>query len=168
MKKITLLVLILIIQFSYSQETKISKAELLKAFKETIVQKEKGIIHTNSNPWFTDNTNENYFKKDTITLKNAKSYKRDYCKIMNWNFYKKDAFSIGNADYCNEPPSQKVTTENDWINLNVEKVENYLIIELFNQNKLIDKFKILSLEKKESEYEKGKMDYILKLKRLTE
>ena len=168
MKKITLLVLILIIQFSYSQETKISKAELLKAFNETIVQKEKGIIHTNSNPWFTDNTNENYFKKDTITLKNAKSYKRGYCKIINWNFYKKDAFSIGNADYCNEPPSQKITTENDWIKLNVEKEENYLIIELFNQNKLIDKFKILSLEKKESEYEKGKMDYILKLKRLTQ
>ena len=156
MKKITLLVLILIIQFSYSQKTKISKAELLKAFKETIVQKEKGIIHTNSNPWFTDNTNENYFKKDTITLKNAKSYKRDYCKIINWNFYKKAAFSIENADYCNEPPSQKVTTENDWINLNVEKVENYLIIELFNQNKLIDKFKILSLEKKNLNMKKGK------------
>ena len=167
MKKKILFILIFLIQYSYSQNIKISKTELFKIFNETIIQKEEGKIETNSNPWFADNTNENYFKNDTVTLKNANSFKRNYCKIINWNFYKKDAFTIGNADYCNEPPSQKVTTENDWIKLNIVEAEKYLTVELYNQNKIIDKFKVLSLEKKESEYGKGKMVYILKLKRLT-
>jgi len=160
--------LLLSIQFGYSQENKISKTDLFKIFNETINQKDKAKINTNSNPWFTDNTDEAYFKKDTITLKNAKSFKRNYCKVIKWNFYKKDSFIIGNADYCNEPPSQKVTTINDWIKLNVEEVNNYLIIELFNQNKIIDKFKILTLEKRQSEYDKENFEYILKLKRISE
>lgn len=157
----------LIVHFSYSQETKISKNELLKAFKETIVQTKKGKIETDSNPWFTENTNEIYYKNDTIVLKNAKSFKRDYCKIINWNFYKKNAFVIGDADYCNEPPTRKVTKPKDWVNLKVHYVENNLIMELFNENKMIDKFKVILLEKKESEYEKNDFDYILKIIRLT-
>ncbi|MDP2161458.1 MAG: hypothetical protein Q8K02_13315 [Flavobacterium sp.] len=167
MKNNLLFALMLIVHFSYSQETKISKNELLKAFKETIVQTKKGKIETDSNPWFTENTNEIYYKNDTIVLKNAKSFKRDYCKIINWNFYKKNAFVIGDADYCNEPPTRKVTKPKDWVNLKVHYVENNLIMELFNENKMIDKFKVILLEKKESEYEKNDFDYILKIIRLT-
>lgn len=168
MKNNLLFILILFFQFSYSQETKISKTNLLKSFKETIVQTEKGKIQTDSNPWFTENTNEIYFNNDTIVLKNARSFKRDYCKIINWNFYKKEAFIIGDANYCNEPPIQRATKQTDWINLNVYNVKNDLIIELFNGNKIIDKFKVISLEKKKSEYKKKEFDYILKIVRLTE
>ena len=167
MKNNLLFVLLLLIQFSYCQETKISKTPLLAAFKETIVQTKKGKIETDSNPWFTENTNEIYFRNDTIVLKNARSFKRDYCKIINWNFYKKNAFVIGDADYCNEPPTRKVTKPKDWINLKINSIKNNLIMELFNENKLIEKFKVISLEKKDSEYEKNEFDYVLKLVRLT-
>lgn len=162
-----LFILIFITQFSYSQETKVTKEELLNTFKETIVQNKKGIIETDSNPWFTDNTNDIYFKNDTIVLKNAKSFKRDYCKIINWNFYKNNAFIIGEADYCNEPPTRKVTKPKDYIDLNIYNLGNDLTIELLNQNKLIEKFKVISLQKKESEYEKSKFDFIIKLMRIS-
>ena len=161
-----LFILIFITQFSYSQETKVTKEELLNTFKETIVQNKKGIIETDSNPWFTDNTNDIYFKNDTIVLKNAKSFKRDYCKIINWNFYKNNAFIIGEADYCNEPPTRKVTKPKDYIDLNIYNSGNDLVIELLNKNKLIEKFKVISLQKKESEYEKSKFDFIIKLMRI--
>lgn len=166
MKVFLILFLTFIVQFSYSQETKVSKTELINSFKETIAQTKKGIIQTDSNPWFADNTNDNYFKKDTIVLINARSFKREYCKIINWNFYKETAFTIGHADYCNEPPTQKVNTLKDWIELKVYDFNGNLSIELFNQDKLVEKFKIISFEIKQSLYEKTEFDYILKIVRM--
>lgn len=158
--------LLLILQISYSQKIKISKNELLKAFRKTIIQTQKGIIQTDSNPWFSDNSNDIYFKNDTILLVNAKTYKRDFCKIINWTFYKKDFFVIGDADYCNEPPTKKVTKSNDWINLKSYNYKNYLILELYNQDKLIEKFKVLSLQQNQSKDNKDEIDYVLKLVRI--
>jgi hypothetical protein len=154
------------LQFSYSQNIKTSKAELLKIFKKTIVRDSNGIIHVDSNPWFTDNSNDNYKKSDTIFLKNAKSFKRNYCKIINWNFYKKDAFIIGDADYCSEPPTQTATKPKDWIELKIFNSEKDLILELYNQSKLIDKFKVISLKQEQSEYSKDQINSTLKLSRI--
>lgn len=158
--------LLLIFQISYSQDIKIKEKELFKIFRKTIIQDKKGIIQINSNPWFTDNSNDNYFKKDTIIFRNAKSYNRNYCKIFNWNFYKKNALIISDADYCNEPPSQKVTKPKDWIKLKTYNFKNCLILELYNQNKLVEKFKVLSVEENQSKYNKEQTDYILKLLRI--
>ena len=70
------MILIVIIQFFYSRENKVTKEELLDTFKETIVQNKKGIIETDYNPSYTDNTNDISFQNDTTVLKNAKSFKR--------------------------------------------------------------------------------------------
>jgi hypothetical protein len=164
MKNFCLILLLFAVKL-HSQEM-LSKDKLLKSFKETIVQPTNGKIETGSNPWFTDNTNEIYYKNDTIILNNARSYKRDFCKIINWNFYKKNAFIIGDADYCSEPPLQRATKQKDFINLNVYYFNNDLLIDLLNNNKRIDKFKVISLEKKNSEYDKNVFVFSLKIVRL--
>nr|WP_294780720.1 hypothetical protein [uncultured Flavobacterium sp.] len=154
-----------IFNYGYCQKTTVFRDELLKTFKKTIDQNRK-TINTNSNPWFTDNTNGNYYKNDTIILKNGKSYNRDYCKIINWTFYKKDAFIIGYADYCGEPPTQKVIKPENWINLKLYNSADDLVLELYNMNKLLEKFKVISLQRNQSEYNKNEVDYFLKLVRL--
>ena len=166
MKTFLIFLLASIVQFSYSQETKVSRNELINSFKKTIIQIKKGIIQTDSNPWFADNTNDNYFKKDTIVLINARSFKREFCKVINWNFYKETAFTIGYADYCSEPPTQKVNMLKDWIELKVYDFKGNLLIELFNQDKLVEKFKIISFEKKQSLYDKAEFEYILRIVRM--
>ena len=166
LKQQIVFLLFLIFQVSYSQEIKISKNSLSKVFEQTIIQTKKGIIQTDSIPWFTDNSNDVYFKNDTITFVNAKTFKRDFCKIINWTFYKKDSFVIGNADYCNEPPSKRAIKSTDWINLKNYNYENDLILELYNQNKLIEKFKVLSIQKNQSIYNADQTDYVLKLLRI--
>src|SRR5690554_4342089 len=87
----------------YSQNESVTKSTLLKAFKKSIEQK-KGSIRTLSNPWHTDNTDSTYYKQGTISLRNGKSYKGNYCYVINWTFYEKDKFVLADADYCNEPP----------------------------------------------------------------
>lgn len=152
--------------FLFSQKITLSKRQILNVFKSTIVQNTKGRISTDSNPWFTDNTEDKYFKDEIIEFKNAQSFKRNYCKIIMWNFYKKDSFIIGDADYCNEPPIQKsFRFEND-INLKLVQENSDIILLLFNNEKLINKFLILSLEKRKSEYDNNEFDLIMKLKRL--
>ena len=166
MRKLLFIVLLLFVELSFSQHVNISKKQLLNLFKETIVQTKKGIIQVDSNPWFTENTDNLYFKNDTIVLKNARSFKREYCKIVNWNFYKKNAFIIGYADYCNEPPTQKVTKPEDWAILKFNDSKKDLVIELYNQNKIIDKFRVLYIKKSESKYDENEYEYVLILLRL--
>ncbi|WEK68908.1 MAG: hypothetical protein P0Y62_13760 [Candidatus Chryseobacterium colombiense] len=151
----------------FSQKIKIlSKKQILKVFKSTVVQNTKGNISTDSNPWFTDNSEDKYFKDKIIEFKNARSFQRDYCKIINWNFYKKDAFVIGDADYCNEPPMQKVTKPENFISLKLIQNNSGVVLLLFNEDKLIDQFLIISLEKIKSVYDENESDLIMKLKRL--
>ena len=150
----------------FCQYTDITEESLLNAFASTITKSQDGKIDLDRNPWFTDNTNLSYFKNDTITFFNARSFKRDYCKIINWRFYDKNKFAIGDANYCDEPPSQRVTTAESWIELNLIVNKDKIIIELINQNKVIEKFKVLELSKVESIYNKGEFDLSLKLVRL--
>lgn len=156
--------LLLVFQTSYSQDIKISKKSLLKVFQKTIVQTKRRIVETDSNPWVTDNSNDVYLKNDTITLVNAKTFKRNFCNAINWTFYRKDSFVIGYAQNCKEPPSKKVTM--DWIKLKTYNSKNDLILELYNQNTLVEKFKVLSVEENQSKYYKDQTDYILKLLRI--
>lgn len=166
MRKLLFIVLLLFVELCFSQNASISKNQVLSLFKRTIVQTKKGIIQVNSNPWFADNTDNLYFKNDTIILKNARSFKREYCKIVIWNFYKKNAFVIGYADYCNEPPTREVTKQENWIKKRIEESQRDLVIELYNQNILIDKFKVLSIEENESNCDENEYEYVLKILRL--
>lgn len=150
----------------FCQHTDITKESLLNAFANTITKSQDGKIDLDRNPWFTDNTNLRYFKNDTITFFNARSFKKDYCKIINWRFYEKNKFVIGDENSCDEPPTQKVATAESWIELNLIENKDKIIIEIVNQNKVIEKFKVLELSKVESIYNKGEFDLSLKLVRL--
>ena len=152
--------------FSYAQNIKLNKENILKIFKSTIKQSKKNVIDTSSNPWFTDNTENKYYTSEFIELKHARSFKRDYCKIINWNFYKKDAFILGDANYCSEPPSQKVTKPENYIEIKINKEKENVILQLYNQKKLTEQFKIIELQKIESKYEKGEFELTLKLQRI--
>lgn len=152
--------------FLFSQKITLSKNQIQKIFKSTIKQNARSAISVGSNAWFTDNTNNKYFDEKIIEFKNGRSFKRDYCKIINWTFYKKDSFVIGDANYCSEPPVQKVTKPENYINLKFEKKKAELFLYLFNNNKLIDKFLIISLEKVKSQYNKSEFDLIIKLERV--
>ena len=152
--------------FLFSQKITLSKSQILKIFKSTIKQNDRNKISVGSNSWFTDNTNNKYFNEKIIEFKNAPSFKRDYCKIIDWTFYKKDSFIVGDADYCNEPPMQKVTKPENYIKLKLEVKNSAIFLCLFNNDKLVDKFLIISLEKVKSQYNKSEFDLIIKLERV--
>jgi len=150
----------------FCQRTGITKESLLNAFANTITKSKDGKIDLDGSPWFTDNTNLKYYKNDTITFFNARSFKRDYCKIINWRFYEKNKFAIGDENSCDEPPTQKITTPESWIEIKFHRRQEQMIIELINQNKVIEKFKVLELSKTKSIYNDGEYDLSLKLLRL--
>jgi hypothetical protein len=165
--KIFLVNLLLVFSnFLFSQKITLSNNQILKIFKSTIEQDDRSKISVGSNAWFTENTNGKYLNDKIIELRNARSFKQDYCKIIYWTFYRKDSFIISDADHCNEPPLQKVTKSENYINLDIreENFETFLL--LFNKEKLVDKFLIISLEKIKSVYDENESDLIMKLKRL--
>ncbi|MBF0598448.1 hypothetical protein [Faecalibacter rhinopitheci] len=165
-EKIIIIFVIHLSIFSFCQSVKLNKENVLKVFKSTIKQPNKKLIDTSSNPWFTDNTENKYYTSEFIEFKNARSFKRDYCKIINWNFHKNDAFILGDANYCSEPPTQKVSKAENYIEIKLSNEKDNLILQLFNQKKLIDKFRIIELQKVDSKYEKNEFDFILKLQRI--
>lgn len=165
-KKTIIFSIILISNIAFSQQTenlKLNKKNIFRIFNKTIEQDDKNKVQIVSNPWFT---NENfYLKSDTIKLTNSRSYNRDYCKVINWTFYKKNLFIRSFGNYCNEPPTEKVTNESDYFELKINEVNNKLILALINQKKVIEKFEIISLEKTQSLSYKNEIKYTLTLKR---
>jgi hypothetical protein len=144
MKKYSLLI-ILIGFNSIAQKNYTSKSLLSKTFKNSVDQIDNKRVSTYSNPWISNNMDSIYYKKDTIIFKNEKSYNRDFCKTINWSFYKKNAFVLSDADFCNEPPTMKVVKDENWFTVKIIEDQNVLYLKLYNRNKLIEKFKVLSL-----------------------
>lgn len=167
-KKILILFSILLFQnylnaqkFDVSDSIEISKPNIYNIFQETVEQ-DKDFPTT---LWFSDNTNDKYFKSDTIKLIHANSYKRDYCNIINWTFQKKDEMIRTFADYCEEPPTAKVTTENDYFEVRISEKKSNTFLELYNKKRLVEKFKIESLVKNQILSYEHVIQYILTLVR---
>lgn len=146
------------------QKIQISKKILIKTFKSTIDQKKRNRITINSNPWSSET--EKYFKSDTVKFKNLSTHSENYCNIINWTFYRKNKFIRSFGEYCDEPASVKVTTENDYFNFKLTEKNQSLFFDLYSKEKLIEKFEILSLEKYQSLSYKNETQYILTLKRI--
>lgn len=152
--------------FCHSQQLKISKRSVLSVFERTIVQEKRGVIQTDSNSWYTDNTSNKYFENDTIIFRNAKTFKRNFCKTVNWNFYENNKFVAGYSNYCDEPPTKAVTQDKDWIELKIVYRNDAVLLNLYNRNKIVEKFKIVALEKIKSVYDENEDDLVLVLVRI--
>ncbi len=98
--KIKLISVILIFTSILSFGQSVSKSELKKMLKETLV-KSRNYVSDATNSWYYDNTENDYETQDILTFNTARSFKRDYCKIINWTFYEWNKFRLEFADYCN-------------------------------------------------------------------
>ncbi|RXK62762.1 hypothetical protein ESA94_07125 [Lacibacter luteus] len=123
-----------------------TKKQLLKLFKSSIRQDLKSKITTNSNPWVICNDDSSYYKADTIRLfPNSNDYPDCKCSCyIDWTFYKKDAFIL-TREYINEPRRISVTKSGDWYVVKLSLDGESLILETFNQNILIDRFKVVDI-----------------------
>ena len=77
-----------------------------------------------------NNPNQNYARKKS-------------CAFIGWTFYKKNRFIQLDIDYCNEPPTRRVTTTNDFYSMTITEEYNNTIIKTYRKDKLIDSFRVL-------------------------
>lgn len=161
---VTVIVCIVFASFTNAQ---ISKKELLSVLNETL-QKSRNAVPTATNIWRYDNSKNDYFKKDTITLNTARAYRKDYCIEVNWDFYKKDEFILEFIPECTEPPTRLISKKEDYITLKVVVRKSKIYLQLYNINGVFEIFRIIELVKNkpiiynnESEF-----DYTLKLLRV--
>ena len=124
------------------------KSVLKKIFLKSIEQNSRRSISTLSNPWVIDNTDNLFFKADTVKLTNIKDgFTYDFCEKINWSFYRKDKFYQVESQTCREPSSSKVSSENSRNWIIIKKTELGLILNTYNLNGLIDQFLVLSINR---------------------
>ncbi|WP_411810989.1 hypothetical protein ACLB9Y_12550 [Chryseobacterium scophthalmum] len=124
LKKRLFLIIFLSLNFTFSQ-TLHSKKELERLFKKSILQPKKSIISIGENSWkiCMDKDNTEIYLYETKFEKHS-----NCCRYMNWTFYKKNKF-IKNESYdCSEPPLSKVTTEDDWYEIEFIESNNLILI----------------------------------------
>lgn len=144
----------------------VSKNELQNMLKETLT-KSQNYVSDATNSWFYDNSSNDYETQDILTFNTARSYKRDYCKIINWTFYKWNNFLLEFADYCNEPPTKLVSNDNDYYEFIIEETDENIFVLLKNINGIQDKFKIVELtENSTVDNANEQFNYTIKLKRI--
>jgi len=144
MKKSILILLFLIAHYSYGQNVPLTKENLFKKFKESIKQNSKNSITTNSNPWVICNDDSLYYKSDTLKLTpHSNNYPDCKCScFIDWTFYKKGAFIL-TKEFINEP--RQISVAQDWYVIKLLEKNKDLILETYNQNKVIEQFKVLSI-----------------------
>jgi len=132
------------------QKPELTKRNLLKVLKSSIRQNSKSKIQTNSNPWTICNKDSSYYKSDTLHLylSNNSQYRNhsSCCDFIDWTFYKKDAFILTKTQICKEPPTTSSSKADDWYKLKILKENGILLLIIFNQNRLITKFKVINID----------------------
>ncbi|PZR21169.1 MAG: hypothetical protein DI539_08720 [Flavobacterium psychrophilum] len=103
----------------YSQNQP-SKNDLESVLHETLA-KARNAVPTAENSWSYNNTNQDYFRKDTIILNTARSYKRNYCKEIRWSFYQNQKLILENTPECTEPPTMLKPKKEDYLTLDCFK-----------------------------------------------
>ena len=163
MRKLDLISLILFVgYFSSGQSFRPTKRELIKAFKKSIEQNERNVFHSDSNPWIMDNIDSSYYKSDTLKFVNFdhEFHRERVCNPLNWTFYKKDRFVLSSGNLCDEPTFMYVTKAENWFKTRILETKSDLILEIYNSDKLADRFSVVSLK------ENADMTIILTLVRL--
>lgn len=108
----------------------------------------KGKVYNSTN-WFTVENDSSYQMADTLIFYNNSDlrYQKHYCNFIDWNFYKKNAFWLQRLELCTEPTTASVVKDIDFFTYEVSDDQTPLVIRVFNQQKLIDEFEVLSLSK---------------------
>lgn len=144
--KIILTLFFTIIPLFISAQSPISKNDFELVLQETLM-KARNAVRTAENNWNYDNTNQDYFKKDTIILNTARSYRRNYCKEIRWSFYENQKLILQNTPECNEPPIMLIPKKGDYLTLECVEKEGKIYIILKNSIGVREKFEILELQK---------------------
>lgn len=94
-----------------------------------------------------NNTENNYATSDTIKLYSNSYYylSSNRCYTTSWIFSNSTSFNIVETNVCNEPPISSVNTENCGLKIKFDKSENSLLLSIYKNKILKDKFKIISL-----------------------
>ncbi len=148
-------------------QNQITQKEMLSVLKETLA-KSRNFVPEATNTWLFDNSNNDYFKKDTIVLNSARCNKKDYCNSINWSFYENEKFILEKADYCNEPPIKVASKEEDFMDIKIKELDDIIYLCLYNINGLFETYEVLSLKANETSDEECSFDYTLKLLRIRE
>lgn len=145
-----------IIFISLCLTIKASKAQILLTkdsldfvFKETLA-KSRNAVSNATNNWRFDNSNDDYFKQDTIILNTARSYKMNYCNGINWSFYKEKHFILEFTQTCNEPPTKLKSKKEDYMRLQIKQRSNKFYLRLLNKKWFIKRIRNFRFEKKYS------------------
>ena len=151
LRVIIITITVFIWQVSFGQDKKIRAKEVSEIFKSSIIQPSKSKIEVDSNPWLSYNSDSSFFKSDTVFLiqnNTSKNYaQKKSCAFIGWNFFKKNQFIQLDVDYCNEPPTERVVTNNDFYSLTLKEELNNTIIRTYRKNKLIDSFIVLEYKR---------------------
>jgi hypothetical protein len=144
-KAIIFISLCLTIKGSKAQSL-LTKDSLDFVFKETLA-KSRNAVSNATNNWRYDNSNDDYYKQDTIILNTARSYKMNYCNGINWSFYKEKRFILEFTQTCNEPPTKLRSKKEHYMRLQIIQRSNKFYLRLLNKNGLSDEFEILTLKR---------------------
>ena len=133
---------------SFGQTKNYSEKDVYRLFKKSISQTDKKKISIPSNPWLFCNKDNSFYLDDTLRLVSNSYHNHklvNCCDYVGWTFYKQDKFISTRLQLCKEPTSASATKDNDHFDLKVFSADNYLILSIFNNNKLMDSFKIIDI-----------------------
>ena len=164
--KLQLTVFFILLSFASSTaQIALTKIEFESILVETL-NKSRNAVSNAENNWRYDNTKEDYFKKDTIVLNSARSYRVDYCKEIRWRFYENNKFILENTPECTEPPTMLKPKDEYSIVLECIEKNGNLYLLLKNYKGICDTFKVLELYRNNPiEAGESAFDYTIKLTR---
>jgi hypothetical protein len=147
-------------------QIQVTKDSLDFIFEETL-KKSRNAVSDATNNWRYDNSKDDYFKKDTLILNSARSYKMNYCNGVNWSFYKEKQFILEFSQYCNEPPTKQISKKEDYMMIKIEYRSNKYYLNITNANGLFESFEVLELTRNRPLSEgDSSFDYTMVLVRL--
>ena len=149
MTKYLLFILLIAGHYAIGQNVNPTKSQLFKVLKNSIRQDTKGKVSTISNPWVVCNKDSSFYKSDTLRLYNNINFSHylNCCDFIDLTFYKRNAFVIAQTQMCKEPTTASVVKSNDCFTIDILKNESDLIFETINQGKVVDRFKVISIDK---------------------
>ncbi|TSE07891.1 hypothetical protein [Aquimarina algiphila] len=162
-----LLILYLNIFGIINAQNQITPKEMQSVFKETLA-KSRNFVPEATNIWSFDNSNNDYFKKDTITLNSARCGNGDYCSGIDWSFYENEKIILEKIIHCDEPPTKVASKEEDFMDLKIKEQDGMTYLCLYNNNGIFETFEVLSLKANNTTDEECTFDYTLKLLRTRE
>ena len=148
MTRLLIIVFLLLSVCSFGQTKNYSEKDIYRLFKKSISQTDKKKISIPSNPWLFCNKDSSYYLNDTLRLVSNSYHNHklvNCCDYVGWTFYKQDKFISTRLQLCKEPTSASAAKDIDHYDLKVFSTDNYLTVSIFNNNKLIDSFKIIEI-----------------------